>query len=85
MNNSVLVDHQFIFADGAILAAYWLGLINEVKILVQELGGQRGGLILRRIWYTTVDIEKLMHLMHWHVELLPPSHTSRAANLSSIL
>ena len=39
----VLVDCQtFIFADGAIFAAYGRGLINEVKIPVQELGGQRG-------------------------------------------
>ena len=59
MNNGIVVNHQvFIFADGAVFAVYWWGLINRVKILVQELGGQRGeeasfqrGLIFGRIRY----------------------------------
>ena len=59
MNSSVLVDRQaLIFANSAIFAAYGQGLINKIKILVQELGGQRGeganfrrGLIFGRIRY----------------------------------
>ena len=59
MNNSVLVDRQiFVFADGALFLQRRGGeLINEVKISVHELGGQRGegayfrrGLIFGRIW-----------------------------------
>ena len=39
----VLVNQcAFIFAGGAILLHRGGGLINEVKIPVQELGGQRG-------------------------------------------
>ena len=44
MKNSILVDiHRFSFADNAIFVAYGGELIFDVKIPVQELGGQRGG------------------------------------------
>ena len=43
MNNGVLVNWQaFNFADYVIFAALGQGLMNEVKIPLQELGGQRG-------------------------------------------
>ena len=49
MNNRVVVNrYAFIFADGALFATQVRGLIHEVKIPVQELGGQRGeGLIFK--------------------------------------
>ena len=34
--------YTFIFADGALFATQGQGLINEVKITVQKLGGLRG-------------------------------------------
>ena len=43
MKKKNLSDYDaFIFADGAIFAAWRRGLINKVKIPVQELGGQKG-------------------------------------------
>ena len=42
---------MFVFADCAIYAAKGWGLISEVKIPVQELGGQREeGAHFREIW-----------------------------------
>ena len=60
MNNGVFINrHAFIFADGAIFAVQRRGLINEVKIPVQERGDQkwevddfRRGLMFGRILYT---------------------------------
>ena len=45
--NSILVDRQaFIFADGAIFAAYGRGLINKIKYLYKNLEVKEGrGLI----------------------------------------
>ena len=43
MNSSALVDCQaFILLMVHFFAAYGQGLINRVKVPVQELGGQRG-------------------------------------------